>query len=258
MARHLEREMRNEFALAPTYLIWHFQVPEFTNWIITVEYRGHIYRGGLVKKTFSYHQLRLATPTAEELHVFGQSQGVEASVMATSWSKDSVAAMAPDAQVRIVLGEQSGLTGHILSIVGDTCRFRPESPPWSIIDVPLADIHVHFSVGDYVRVKTGIFAGSVGWVAQVEQRPDVDIVTFIDEASMKEGEPKEVSMFRFVVTTSYLTVFCRLHRPVSSSKFTILPLNQLFSLMVLSPKKQHNIQLHWKSWSWVYTNTLHD
>jgi hypothetical protein len=94
-----------------------------------VEYKGHVYRGGLVEKTFSYHQLRLATPTAEELHVFGQSQGVEASVMATSWSKDSVAAMAPDAQVRMVSGEQSGLTGHILSITGDTCQFCPESPP---------------------------------------------------------------------------------------------------------------------------------
>jgi hypothetical protein len=34
MARHLEREMRNEFILALTYSIWHFQVPEFTNWII--------------------------------------------------------------------------------------------------------------------------------------------------------------------------------------------------------------------------------
>jgi hypothetical protein len=32
-------------------------------------------------------------------------------------------------------------------------------------------------VGDYVHVKMGIFTGSVGWVAQVEQRPDADIVT---------------------------------------------------------------------------------
>jgi transcription elongation factor len=95
-----------------------------------------------------------------------------------------------------VSGEQSGLVGEVLNIAGDICQFRSLSPPQSIIDVHLSNIRIHFNVGDYVRVKAGIFVGSIGWVTQVEQRPDVDIVTFIDEAMIKKGEAKEVSIFR--------------------------------------------------------------
>jgi transcription elongation factor SPT5 len=160
------------------------------------ESRGQLFRGGLIEMIIPDHRLGLATPTPEELDSFGRSQGVDASVIAKSWSEYSVAAVTPDTQVRIMSGEQSGLIGHALLITGDTCQFRPQSQPKSIIDVHLSNLRVHFCVGDYVRVKTGIFVGSVGWVTQVEQMPETDVVTFIDEASMKEGRPKEVSIFR--------------------------------------------------------------
>jgi transcription elongation factor SPT5 len=161
-----------------------------------VEFKGQVFRCGLLEMNLSYHRLMLASPTAEELDVFGRSHGVEASVIGKSWSNHSVTALTPDAVARIVSGEQSGLVGEVLNIAGDICQFRSLSPPQSIIDVHLSNIRIHFNVGDYVRVKAGIFVGSVGWVTQVEQRPDVDIVTFIDEAMIKKGEAKEVSIFR--------------------------------------------------------------
>jgi transcription elongation factor SPT5 len=131
----------------------------------------------------------------EELDVFGRSEGVEASVIAKSWSKLSVTALTPDAQVRIVSGEQSGLVGELLSIVGDTCQFRSLSPPKISFDVHLDNLRIHFDVGNYVRVKAGMYVGSVGWVTKVEQGLDTDLVTFIDEVAIKRMEAKEVSTF---------------------------------------------------------------
>ena len=196
--------------------------------------RGQFFRGGLIEMIISDHRLRLAVPTVEELDVFSRSQGVEASVMAKIWSKCSLADVAPETPLRIVSGEQAGLVGHIFNIAGDICQFRSRSLQ---IDVHVSNIRVHFSVGDYVRVKTGVSMGSVGWVTEVEQRPDVDVVTFIDDASMKKGEPKEVRILPFVIIIFYLTFFCRLHRRVSSSNSTILRMNQPPPLMVFSPKR---------------------
>jgi len=49
-------------------------------------------------------------------------------------------------------------------------------------------------VGDYVRVKAGRLAGSVGWVTNADYRLYADLITFIDEASVANSEPKEVSI----------------------------------------------------------------
>jgi hypothetical protein len=43
--------------------------------------------------------------------------------------------------------------------------------------------------------KVGTFVGSVGWVMQVEQGPDTDIVTFM-ETLIKKGEAQDISIFR--------------------------------------------------------------
>ena len=161
-----------------------------------VQISGQVFRGGLLETTFSYHQLRLAIPTIEELDVFGRSEGVEASVIAKSWSKLSVTALTPDARVRIVSGEQSGLVGELLNIVDETCQFRSLSPPKITFDVHLYHLRIHFDVGNYVRVKAGMYVGSVGWVTKVEQGLDTDFVTFIDEVAIKRREAKEVSIFR--------------------------------------------------------------
>jgi ribosomal protein L24 len=151
------------------------------------------YRGGLVEMIYADHRLRLVTPTAEELDVFDRSQGLEASVMADAWSYCSAMALTPECQVRIVSGEQSGLTGTVLTIAIDICQFLPDTVS-TIIDIHLYNLRLHFCVGDYVRVKAGRFAGSVGWVTEVERRVDVDLVTLIDEVSATNREPKEVSI----------------------------------------------------------------
>jgi hypothetical protein len=161
-----------------------------------LESGGQLFRGGLIEIIILDHWWGLATLTPEELDLFGWSQGLDASMIAKSWSEYSVAAVMPDTQVQIMLGEQSGLIGHMLLITGDTCQFRPQSQPKSIIDIHLSNLCIHFCVGNYVHIKTGKFVGSVGWVTQVEQMPETDIIMFIDEASMKEGRPKEVSIFR--------------------------------------------------------------
>jgi transcription elongation factor SPT5 len=160
------------------------------------ESRGQVFRGGLIELKLQDHRLRLAVPTAEELDMFGRSQGVAASIMAKSWSKYSVTALMPDTRVRIVSGEQSGLTGRVVNITGEICQFCSDSSANRNIDVPLSNIRVHICVGDYVRVKAGTFVGSVGWVMQVEQGPDTDIVTFMDETLIKKGEAQDVSIFR--------------------------------------------------------------
>jgi transcription elongation factor len=95
-----------------------------------------------------------------------------------------------------VSGEQSGLTGRVVNITGEICQLCSDSSANRNIDVPLSNIRVHICVGDYVRVKAGTFVGSVGWVMQVEQGPDTDIVTFMDETLIKKGEAQDVSIFR--------------------------------------------------------------
>jgi transcription elongation factor SPT5 len=157
-----------------------------------VVFREQTYRGGLVEMIFPDHILSLGTPTAEELELFDRAQGLEVSVMAKAWSYHSAKALMPECQVRLVSGEQSGLTGRVLTITDDICQFLPDSTPTTILDVHFSDLRLHFRVGDYVRVKAGRFVGSVGWVTQVEQRADADLVTFIDEASATNREPKEV------------------------------------------------------------------
>jgi transcription elongation factor SPT5 len=157
-----------------------------------VVFRGQTYRGGLVEMIFPDHKLSLGTPTAEELEVFDRAQGLEASVMAKAWSYHSAKALTPECRVRLVSGEQSGLTGRVLSITDNICQFLSESTPTTNLDVRFSDLRLHFRVGDYVRVKAGRFVGSVGWVTQVEERADTDLVTFIDEGSATNKEPNEV------------------------------------------------------------------
>jgi len=168
-----------------------------------VVFNGKTFRGGLVQMIFSDHQLRLETPTAEELAVFDRSQGMEVAAMAKAWSYCSANALTPECQVRLSSGEQSGLIGRVLSISGGITQFLPDETT-TVIDVLTSDLRLHFCVGDYVRVKAGRFAGSVGWVTNAEYRLYADLITFIDEASAANGEPKEVSIL-LVITKLYLT-----------------------------------------------------
>ena len=158
-----------------------------------VIFEGKTYRGGLVEMNFADHRLRFAIPTAEELDLFDRSQGMEASVMAKAWSTYSASALTPESRVQVVSGEQSGLAGSVLAISGEFCEFLLDVMS-TVLDVHLYDLRLHFRVGDYVRVKAGRFAGSVGWVTDVEQRTDTDLVTLFDEASATNKELKEVSI----------------------------------------------------------------
>ena len=78
-------------------------------------------------------------------------------------------------------GKQLGLIEHVLFINDHTCQFQPQSQPKYIINVHLSNLQIHFCVDDYVHIKMGIFMRSIGWVTQVEQMPETDIVTFINK-----------------------------------------------------------------------------
>jgi ribosomal protein L24 len=158
-----------------------------------VVFKRLTYRGGLVEVTFDNHRLRLATPTAVELDVFDRSQGLGTSVVAKAWSYLSSKALTPDCRVRVVSGEQSGLTGRVLTITNDICELLADSTPTVVIDAHISDLCLHFRLGDYVRVKAGRFAGSVGWVTDIDRKADADLVTLMDEASPAKSEPQEVS-----------------------------------------------------------------
>jgi transcription elongation factor len=151
------------------------------------------YRGGLIQMVFDDTDLRFAVPTAEELDIFDRSLGMDVSRMAKEWSECSARALTPDSRVRVVSGELSGLIGRVLTITGGICQLVSDSAPANVIDIVPSDLRIHFYTGDYVRVKAGTFAGSVGWVTDVERSADLDIVTFIDEASKADKNPKEVS-----------------------------------------------------------------
>ena len=148
--------------------------------------------------------------------------------MADAWSDCSARALTPECRVRLLSGEQSGLIGRVLTISGGICQFLPDSTPTVIIDVLPSNLRLHFCVGDYVRVKVGRFVGSVGWVTQVDRRVDADMVTFIDEASAANKEPKEVCIILLVTTKLYLT-----HPQITSSSFILEaydpPLKSTFS-----------------------------
>ena len=142
---------------------------------------------------FADHRLRLATPTAAELDVFDRSQGLGPSAVAKAWTYLSSKALTPECRVCVLSGAQLGLTGSVLTITDDICELLADSTPTTVIDVHISDLRLHFRVGDYVRVKAGRFAGSVGWVTDVDRKADADLVTLISEASAANSEPQEVS-----------------------------------------------------------------
>ena len=171
------------------------------------KFNGNIFIDGLMLLKSPIRMLRSAFPSMAELEVFGRSSALDATLVFRTWSECAATTLIPGDRVRIVKGEQAGLTGKITSILNDIITFSPESKPDSQIEVSLTSVRSHFCTGDNVEVKIGLNFGKFGAVIGVERKPETDMVTFIDDASIKAGSPELVSSPILEITMSSALLF---------------------------------------------------
>jgi hypothetical protein len=195
-----------------------------------VRFNGQVYRRGLLESTFPLTKLRVARPSVAELRAFGQSGAIPEPIMTKAWSDFSAAAVVPGNRVRIISGEQVGLVGKVLDVGDDVVSCVSQSEPSTVVDVPVAIVRLHLEVGDYVEVNVGDYTGLFGAVITVKRDTDTDFITFVDDMSIKTGQPQEVS-FRAVLHdfSSSTFVSFRSHCQHSSSRYVIGPSNQYIS-----------------------------
>jgi hypothetical protein len=156
------------------------------------------------KKVFCHILLELILPlmklwiaclSAAELEGFAQSGAIPKSHMTRVWSAISAAEdgdkqLGPNHVRRASRSEWEGF-GDWWGVV--KCMSLPE--PGMVIDVPMASVHVHLEVSDYVQVYVGNNTGKFGGVIEVRQTSDTDFVTFMDDTSIKTGQPQQVSFW---------------------------------------------------------------
>jgi transcription elongation factor len=107
--------------------------------------------------------------------------------MRKALSESAAAALKLGNPVRIVSGEQNGITGKVHGISGSSISVFPDLDAIVPIEVPFANVRLHLRPGEFIRVKAGPQAGRMGWVVNVEYKADEDIVTFVDD-KMAESE----------------------------------------------------------------------
>ena len=101
-------------------------------------------------------------------------------MMRKALSESAAAALKLGNPVRIVSGEQNGITGKVHGISGSSISVFPDLDAVVPIEVPFTNVRLHLRPGEYIRVKSGPQAGRTGWVVNVDYRADEDIVTFVD------------------------------------------------------------------------------
>jgi len=169
-----------------------------------VRYNGEVYRKGLIELSFSLKKLRTASPTpsAVELDVFCRSDAIDILIMVKAWSDLAAASLVPGNRIQITSGEQAGLIGKVSDISEGVAKCIFESTE-TMVEVPVSAMRMYFCVGDYVQVIAGNNTGKVGGIIDIERGVSTDIVTFVDDASIKN---KGVAKFieDLSITTSFL------------------------------------------------------
>jgi ribosomal protein L24 len=108
-------------------------------------------------------------------------------MMRKALSESAAAALKLGNPVRIISGEQNGITGKVHGISSSSISVFPDLDAIVPIEVPFTNVRLHLRPGEYIRVKSGPQAGRMGWVVNVEYKADEDIVTFVDD-KMAESE----------------------------------------------------------------------
>lgn len=113
----------------------------------------------------------LATPTEDELRQFSHCSSINVEHISAVLDKNARDSLTPGDRVRVVAGQQKGLYGH-LEVVNDSTVFLlpsgadPEEQ--NVIQLLSTDVKKHFIVGDIVKVRTGAYMGTIGWVVSCE------------------------------------------------------------------------------------------
>ena len=119
--------------------------------------------GFLIKQHCSLDDFFLeeATPTPEEIRVF-QLCSI---ITLLDAAKAFPSTLNSGDQVKVVLGEQKGITRTVESVTGDIVRIAcsPGSNNGSI-DLPAQNVRKGFRVGDQVQVVAGPHVGFTGWI----------------------------------------------------------------------------------------------
>jgi hypothetical protein len=167
-----------------------------------VKFHKQVFQNGLLELIFPVSKLRDARPSVAELELFTQSGAIHDSIMTKAFSDIAAAAVVPGHRVRITSGEQAGMVGTVLKV--DDEAVRCESGTGTVEHVPVSSVRLHLDVGDYVQVHVRKHAGKHGGVIKVERASDQDVVSFIDDMSLKSGPEEVRSELVFVILAHQL------------------------------------------------------
>ena len=150
-----------------------------------VWYNGKVYHNGLIEQSIPLANLRASFPSISEAEIFGGSGAIKMSVMVRLWSELASASVVPGSCVQIMAGEQAGLIGKVLEVAEGAVKCVAESSD-TVVEVPVNSVRLYFREGDYIQVIMGAYAGKSGGIIKVERDVSMDIITFIDDASVRD------------------------------------------------------------------------
>lgn len=116
-----------------------------------------------------------------------------ASAITQAQAQISTANLRIGARIKIVAGEMAGLVGVMYSITEDTiavCPTNPDHANRNIVHFPSTDVQPDFLAGDFVRVRSGVYAGQSGWISGFEGKA----VSIAEKQSGPQSLPDQVSL----------------------------------------------------------------
>jgi transcription elongation factor len=132
------------------------------------------FKDGLLEREYDPRQLSTtgSHPTFEEIALFGQSMGRDKEARRRWEADEAAAALCIHDRVEVIEGELTGTCGIITGKQDDIVQVQlhlDDNAPLNgdhPFELPARQVRKFFKIGDYIRVRHGLYAGKCGYVVK--------------------------------------------------------------------------------------------